>query len=236
MQLPERLPAILEWVESHGNTIDLFKWIAVGMLAWSLGLFRFLRAKLKRPRLEIVSFASRCIWQELGDIDGNQANARVAFLIEAGINNPTSDPLVVRDFALKVRRLRRWRVQNPSLHPTTLPARVRHSAGGVTKLLRNWFSTFDEGSHSLTVDSRVESRDFQSGFLLFVSASYGYMRPLVQGQSVPVMLCARLTTGETLKAKARISLLEDHSVLEAMVPGVLNHIEDPRTWNIRSET
>src|SRR3546814_1615546 len=82
------------------------------------------RAKLKRPKLEIESFTSRCIWQELGVVDGNDYNARVVFLVEAGINNPTTDPIVVRDFTLKVKRIKGWPVRNHPLNAVTLPSRV----------------------------------------------------------------------------------------------------------------
>ncbi|BBU70858.1 hypothetical protein ICHIJ1_07770 [Fluviibacter phosphoraccumulans] len=91
-------------IESHATTIDVLKWVIVGLLAWVLGVFRFIRTNLKRPKLEIESFTSRCIWQELGIVDGNDHNARVVFLIEAGINNPTTDPIeagrVVPEFNL----------------------------------------------------------------------------------------------------------------------------------------
>lgn len=71
---------LVGWIEDHSTTVDLLKWAFVGLLAWVLGIFRFLRARLKRPKLEIESFTSRCIWQELGVVDGNDHNARVVFL------------------------------------------------------------------------------------------------------------------------------------------------------------
>ncbi|MBQ0131927.1 MAG: hypothetical protein KBT18_07085, partial [Comamonas sp.] len=219
---------LVGWIEDHTATVDLLKWIIVGLLAWLLGVFRFLRAKLKRPKLEIESFTSRCIWDELGVLDGKDHNARVVFLIEAGINNPTTDPIVVRDFTLKVKRLKGWPVKNY----LTLPSRVRHNVGDIKKFLKNWFSNFSEGPDSLTLDGRIEARDFQSGFLLFVSASWGYMRPSVKDGAIPVELRARLTTGELLIARSSIVLMEDHAKFELMVPGVLNHVQSSSTWNL----
>src|SRR3546814_11691279 len=102
MTLPSSLIDLAGWIEAHATTVGLLKWVIVGLLAWALGVFRFLRAKLKRPKLEIESFTSRCIWQELGVVDGNDHNARVVFLVEGGINNPTTDPIFVRDFTLKL--------------------------------------------------------------------------------------------------------------------------------------
>lgn len=232
MTVPLVLDNLVRWIEAHATTVDLLKWVIVGLLAWALGVFRFIRASLKRPKLEVESFTSRCIWQELGAVDGNDHNARVVFLIEAGITNPTTDPVVVRDFTLKVKRLRGWPVRNYPLNPVTLPSRVRHSIGSVTKLLKNWFSNFSEGPESLTLGARIESRDCQSGFLLFVSASWGYMRPFARDGAIPVKLYARLTTGERLIARSNIVLMEDHAAFEEMVPGVLEHVENRNTWNI----
>lgn len=232
MTLPSILANLVEWIEAHGTTVDLLKWVIAGIVAWALGVFRFLRAKLRRPKLEIEALTSRCIWQELGVVDGNDHNARVIFLIEAGINNPTSDPMVVRDFTLQVRRLKRWLVRNHVLNAVTLPSRVRHNIGDITRLLKNWFSNFPEGPDTLTLGTRIEPRDCKSGFLLFVSVSWGYMRPQIKNGAVPVKLYARLTTGETLVAESNIVLMDDHAAFEAMVPGVLAHVKDRSTWNI----
>lgn len=235
MTVSEVLTVSIAWVEGHAITVDLLKWLAVGVLAWALGVFRFLRTKLKRPKLDIESFTSRCAWQELGRIDNNDHNVRVVFLIEASLVNPTSEDVVVRSFCLKVKRLKRWGVRNYCLNPVTLPSRVRHSVGDIVRYLCNWFSNFPEGPESLTLDSRVESKGWQSGFLLFVSASWGYMRPYVVDGKIPVTLYAYLTTGECLRVNSKISILQDVSVLESMVPGVFEHVKDSRTWNVIRE-
>ncbi|WP_204427169.1 hypothetical protein [Alloalcanivorax marinus] len=226
---------IIAWIESHGVTVDLLKWVIVGILAWLLGAFRFLKTKLKRPTLEIESLTSRCAWEELGDIDGNPANVRVTFLIQAGVNNPTAELVVIRDFSLHIRRLKKWPIWHQALNPTSLPCRVRHTVGDITRYLKNWFSNFSEGPGSLTLDGRIESMDFQSGFLVFVSASWGNMRPRLIEKGVPIKLKARLTTGETLYVKSIIPVLEDHSVMEGLVPGIFGHVENSSTWNIIRE-
>ncbi len=164
---------IIIWIEAHGTTVDFIKWFLLGLLAWFLGAFRFLRTKLKRPSIEVESLTSRCAWVDLGEIDGNSANAQVIMLIAAGINNPTTSPIVVRNFTLQIKRLKKWPLWHSKLNPTTLPCRVRHNVGEVTRYLKNWFSNFTEGPDSLTLDSKIESRDFQSGFLMFVSATWG---------------------------------------------------------------
>jgi hypothetical protein len=204
----------------------------VGVLAWGLGLFRFLKAMLKRPKIEIEEFTSRCFWEEMGEIDGNNHNARVTFLIEAGINNPTTDPVVVRDFTLQIKRLKKWPVWHDELNAVTLPARVRQALPNITRYLKNWFSNFEEGSDHLTVGATIGPREFQSGFLLFVSFSWGYLRPLVRKGGVPVKLKARLTTGEVLEVKSSIYIVEDILTFESMVPGIFEHVSNRETWNV----
>ena len=225
----------IEWIESHPVTIDLFKWFLVGIMAWLLGFFRFIKTRLKRPKLEIELLTSRCSWEELGVIDGNDHNARVVFLIEAGVNNPTTDPIVIRDFTLQIKRLKKWPIWHSPLNAVTMPSRVRHSLSNITRYLKNWFSNFEEGDDTLTLGAKIEARDHQSGFLLFVSVSWGYMRPLVVNKRVPVKLKARLTTGEVLQANASILVLENKMVLESMVPGIFEHVQNGATWNIIRE-
>lgn len=223
---------LIIWIEAHNTTVDLIKWLLVGLLAWFLGVFRFLRTKLKRPSIEVQSLTSRCAWVDLGEIDGKPANAQVIMLIDVGINNPTASPINVRNFTLQIKRLKKWSSWNSELHPTTLPCRVRQNVGDVTKYLKNWFSNFNEGHDSLSLGSKIEGRDFQSGFLMFVSLTSGNMLPKKVDGNIPIKLKARLTTGETLFAKANIHVLGNNSVLQELVPGVFEYVENPSTWNI----
>ena len=62
MEISLALSNLVEWIEAHATTIDVLKWIMVGLLAWVLGVFRFIKTKLKRPKLEVEAFTSRCIW------------------------------------------------------------------------------------------------------------------------------------------------------------------------------
>ncbi|KLB04447.1 hypothetical protein SM41311_03965 [Xanthomonas hortorum pv. gardneri] len=88
---------------------------------------------------------------------------------------------------------------------------------------------------SLTLGGRIESRDFQSAFLLFVSVSYGFLRPVAADGKVPIKLRARLTTGELLSVKSEIVIVEDHSYFESLLPGVIAHAQDKKLWNVIRE-
>ncbi|HEL3635573.1 TPA: hypothetical protein UM220_001442 [Stenotrophomonas maltophilia] len=225
----------VDWIEQHDKTVDLLKWIAAALLAWLLGLVRFVRTKLKRPTVEIEMFTSRCVVDDLGEMEGRASNIRAIFLLEPGLNNPTTDPIVVREFTIAMKALRRWPIWQRQMHPTTLPSRPQHSAGQMTKLLKCWFSNFNDGSSDLTLSGRIESRDFQSGFLLFTSVTFGNLQPRISNERIPIKVRARLTTGETLTAKAMIRVVDDPFILERMVPGILEHTKTSSTWNIIRE-
>jgi hypothetical protein len=226
------VPEVITWIESHPVTVGIIQWIIVGLIAWVLGFFNYIRTILKRPKVEVEKFTSRCFWEEMGVIDGNDHNARVTFLIEAGVNNPTKDPIYVRDFTVQIKRLKKWPLWHDALNAVTLPSRVRHLLPNITRYLKNWFSNFEEGGDYLTLDAKIEPREFQSGFLLFVSFSWGYMRPLVKDGAVPIKLKARLTTGEILEVKSSIHIVKDRETFESMVPGIFTHVCNSETWNI----
>jgi len=232
MQELPSLNDVVTWIEAHDTTVDALKWLLIILFAWFVGVFRFVRTKLKRPSLEIEELTSRCTWEYFDEHEGNKDSVRAILLIEAGINNPTTDPIVIRDFTISIKRQKRWPIWHYELNAVTLPNRPRLVVGGLTKLLKNWFSNFADGPETLTLHGRIESRDFQSGYLLFVSFSWGYMIPRVVDKAIPVKLRARLTTGETLVARARIRIMDDHSAFEAMIPGIYDHVQHASTWNI----
>ena len=70
---------------------------------------------------------------------------------------------------------------------------------------------------------------------MFISVSWGFMRPLVKNGEISVKLQARLTTGEKLIVKSSIVVVDDHHYFESMVPGVVTHVQDRSTWNVIRE-
>jgi hypothetical protein len=223
---------VVEWIELHPKTVDIFQWVVLAFVAWVIGAWRYLRTKFRSPSIEIESFTSRCGLQELGEIDGINGHTKALFLLEVGINNPTPESIHVREFNLSIKTRKKWQGWIKELNPATLPRRVRKSIGETSKLLRNWFSHFEEGNESLTIRGEVGSREYCSGFLLFVSVTWGTMRPLVVDGAIPVKIKAKLTTGEVLSVKSRITVVEDLEIIEEMVPGVFEYSQHRSTWNI----
>jgi hypothetical protein len=99
-------------------------------------------------------------------------------------------------------------------------------------MLRNWFNQFPDGVASLTVESDVAARSMSSGYLLFVSFTYGWANFLCLNQNVDVRIRVHLATGETLKARAKIRTPTDPTFLEGLVPGITEQIRHPSSWNL----
>jgi hypothetical protein len=165
--------AVVQWIEGHATTVDLIKWALVLVVAWLLGGFRFVRQRMRPPKALLATHACRCLVEKFDEFEGHKGVVRTSYLLEVGLLNPTTEPVVIRDFSLAVRRHRKWRSRKPELRAITLPNRPRQAMGGGMKLMRTWFSNFPDEYRDLTLDGTVEPRQLRSGFLLFVDFSYG---------------------------------------------------------------
>lgn len=229
----ETLSNVIGWIESHGTTVGLFQWAIVILAAWLLGAFRFLRAILKRPSVEIEPLSSRCVLRNIGKVDEAEDNVQAILLLEVGINNPTADVISVREFTLSVEPIARLRSKHLlKLHPTTIPCRVSQTVGGYTKLLKNWFSNYSDGRSELTISGKIEPREYVSGFLLFIYVGWGSFAPYVKNEKVSVTISARLTTGEKISARSNVIVYRNPLDMEGMVPGILDHAMQRSTWTI----
>jgi hypothetical protein len=224
------LESIIEWIESHEKTVDLLKWVALMLLAWITGAFRFLRNKLRRPSATIEELTSRCLIEEFSEFQGNKNAVRATFLVEVGVLNPTSEKVIVRHFALAVPRHRFWRRWKPELVALSLPNRPRHQMGSGMKFLKNWFSNFPDEFRDLTLSGTVEAKEHHSGYLLFVCYSWGSWAPRIEGDFVRVKARVHLTTGETYSVSGKVRVTRDKEKFEEWVPGINEHINHESAW------
>lgn len=219
---PLNVKVAIDWVEAHQGSVDLLKWVLVIGAAWALGLFKYLRRKLKSPRIEIEELTSRCYCESFEELHDCKNVVRTMFLLQISITNPTTDPVVVKDFWLRYRTKRRFERWTEFLLPTTLPSRPRQKAGNTTKLLKVWFSRYQDDPTTDYLDGRVDARDYQTGYVLFVSSTWGSHNPSIHGEKLSIEVRAKLTTGETLKDRATVSQIMDRTYLESFVPGILS--------------
>jgi hypothetical protein len=227
--LPD-ISAITGWIETHGKTVDIMKWLVLLLVAWGTGVFRFIHSKLRTPSATIDESTSRCLVEEFAEFQGHQKAVRATFLVEVGFLNPTSERLVVRHFSLAVQRRKVWRAWKPELVALSLPSRPRHQTGSGEKVLTNWFSKFQDDFHDLTLSGGVEPKELPSGFLLFVCFSVGNWAPRISDDHIKVKARVHLTTGETYSVSGRVKVVRDAAKFEQWVPGIVAHINHDSAW------
>lgn len=225
------LSGLAEWIESHQTTVDFLKWLVLLVVAWAAGIFRCLRNLTRNPRVAVSEVISRCLILE-APYEGHQDATKAVFLLNIEVENRSSERIVVSSFELRYRRqvpLFRW---SQKFSAISLPNRVHHKMGGGTKIMRNWFAHFPDGIPTLTVEGKIDARDAESGYALFVTHTHGSWNPKVQNNLVRVRVYERLTTGRTVSASAMVVVAQNPEFFEQMVPGILDQVEHPSAWNV----
>lgn len=225
------LSSLTQWIETHQATVDLLKWLALLVIAWAAGLFRYLRDFTRTPRISVSEVISRCLIVEKPYEDHVDAT-RAIYLLNIEVANRSSERIVVSSFEIRHKWLRALPKWSPRSSAVSLPNRVHHKMGGGIKLMRNWFAYFPDNLENLTVDGKIDARDAASGFALFVSHTYGSWNPKLKNEHVHVCVYAKLTTGKTVKTSAKIPVTRNEKFFEEMIPGIMAHVDDPSSWNV----
>jgi len=220
---------VIDWIEAHPNTIDLIKWTALGILAWLTGIFTYIRNLTRSPKVSISSVTSRCYIESIKHNNYTYDLSCAAFLLEIEVINPSNQLIVIRDFAIQFRLQHPFFCWSKKLTAISLPNQVRHQTGASVKLLKNWFSKFSD-DFDLTADSKIESKDTKSAFILFVSSTHKKYAPQIKNNEVYVRVIARLTTGQKIKAFKKVHVTYDADFFEKMTPGILAQIRHPTAW------
>lgn len=225
------LAPLIDWIESHEKTVDLLKWIAILLVAWAVGLFKFLRQKFRQPFATIEEVSTRCLVEDFEEFRGHKNALRASFLIEIGLVNPTPEVVVVRHFSLSVRRRKFWKPWGSELMALSLPNRPRHQMGSGSKLLKNWFSNFPDEYSNLTLTGTVQPKQVHSGYLLFVCFAHGNHVPKIEGDYVRVKASIYLTTGEKRTVRGKALVVRDQGKFNSWVPGILDQVQHDSAWN-----
>jgi len=225
--------SLLDWIEDHPVLVDLGKALVLVTFAWFAGLGRFLRRVRRKCRVWVVEPVSRCYLEELADTEEVKNAVRASFLLSVGITNPTTEKIVVQDITLRYESKRVWGPRSSELDPVPLPSRPRITFASSTKFSRTWFINYsDDTPESLTAHGRIDSKEAEDAFVLFVSATHGSWNPKVEHGHVRIWVSATLTTGERFVASTRISVTGDMESFEKRVPGVREHVASGETWNV----
>jgi hypothetical protein len=219
--------AVVNWIETHRETVEISKWAALVLVAWLTGLFRFIRSRTRKPQVRIIEPSSRCLIERFADKNA----VRATFLVEIEVLNRSAEEIVVRSLNLRARRpnpVRRW---VPKISAVSLPSRVYHPTGSGLKVMRNWFTRFQDEWPESTLEGIIAPRHLQSGYAMFVSFTYGDFNPLIVDGTVAVLIEVGLTTGRA-RARGKVTITENTAFFEEMVPGVLAQIARPNSWNL----
>ncbi len=226
---------IIKWIEAHGNTVDLFKWLVLIFLAWIGGLFGYLRNFVRKPKIRISQVTSRClaINPKVLGINNQRDGAIIsAFLLEIEVCNCSNKPISIRDFSIQYSQIKKLPYWSPKFFAISLPNRVVHKTGSGTKKLKNWFSNFpDEMNDTLTVNGKIDDMDSKSAFVFFSSNTYGYYNPKIVDEFIEIKAHVTLVNGVKLTSFAKIKINNDLMFFEDLVSGVSEHIKDHTAWS-----
>lgn len=226
---------MIDWIEQHQVTIDLLKWTALLVLAWTAGIFRFFSGLTRTPKIRVVSTASRCLIQHMEEFEGRKKVMRATFLLNVEVVNPSSEKVVVQRFMLSYWRSLPFFPRSKELHSITLPARPRQEMGSGTKVSKVFFSNFPDGFSDLTMSGELEPKQFQSGYVMWVSFTWGSWNPHIREEHVRIRISAQLTSGKTLRSVVRVPVTRDEAFFEKWVPGILAQIGHQCAWNAFAE-
>jgi hypothetical protein len=221
--------AMVQWIESHEHTVDLLKWIAVGSVAWLLGIFRAIREWARRPSIAVETTYSCCYPEKHVSLGQYTNVVLLAFIVDIRVINPTGVPLNVRKFELQVRRsnwLNRWAKPVPAIGFPSMP---RTSMPGENmKVVPIWFTAFAGFDKSLSLRT-VDPHDCSVGLAFFVAA-LGKNDVQKEMKQFPVRICVTFSSGEKRTMSALVDVKTDLSHLEERVPESLRYIRHESVW------
>ncbi len=220
------------WIESHPITMDLMKWGGLLLVAWLSGFFRFIRNYAKRPSISLIPETSRCFVEEIDEFEGRKNVIRAAFLVNVIVRNPTKERIVVESFSLSYVNDKLFSFRSVEHHPVTMPNRPRQEMGSGTKVSKVFFSNFNDGFDSLTMLGDIQEKQFQDGYLFFVSFTCGSWNPKNIKGHFRVKISCQLTTGEVISDSAKIQITQNAEMIEKWVPGIIDQIRHEGTWNV----
>lgn len=222
---------IFQWIESHSVTVDALKWSALLLVAWLSGFFRFIKNLIRKPKIKIISEASRCSLEHFEEFNGDKNVVRAAYVLDVTVTNPTNEKVVIESFFMTYPRRKFWRKKSRPLHPTPMPSRPRQDIGGKTKLSKVFFSNFEDGFDSLTMSGELEPKGFQNGYLMFVTFTHGSWNPDEQNDHVSISVSAELTSGDRVSDTKQIRVNKDLKFFESFVPGFIERVSHGSAWN-----
>lgn len=227
------MASIIDWLEAHAVTVDLAKWVAVIVVAWFGGVFKFLRQFNQRPKLEVHGPAGFCYLEERKDDGTGRTSTLAVFVLNPAIENPSDRSFEIARFLFGFdchHIFRRFRQQ---LFHVSFPNRPQKKFGAGTKILPVFFTNFpDDLNDTMTVSGRIEARSMAAAYVMFISNTWGSWTPRVSNDTVAVLLRAETVGEGALTRKVKLRVHRDPSVIRDFCPDLYDHITSSEMWNL----
>jgi hypothetical protein len=218
-------PEALAWIEAHPVTVGLIEAAVLVGAAWFTGVFAYFRRFVRRPKLRVARTASFVYLHEYPATAEEPAFTTAAFVINASVINRSIEKVVVDHFWLAYECSDRKRSFKQKLLKIGFPDRPRKRSGSSYKFMGVWFSKFPASELELeSAEGILEPADIDSGYLLFVSKTYGTWSPTAVEGTVKIELSVELSSGDILKTRVTIRALRDSAFLDEFVPNLTEHV------------
>lgn len=222
----------IEWIETHQATVGLVESALMLLLAWFSGAFAALGRFRRKARVEIVAPASFVFLDDVAEKGGVGKDVLAAFVLNVSVINATNEKVVVEQFLLSYRTANFFRSFKQRLVRIPFMEQPRKRVGGGHKYHSVWFTNFPASEVKMEpVSGTIDPKEYNAGYLLFVSCTTGGWNPVVFQDKVKLKLSARLTTGERITACREIRVVRDKTFLDEFSPKLSAHVADKTAWN-----
>lgn len=216
---------MFDWIEAHPVTIGIIQASIILLLAWITGVASYFRRYIRKPVLRIAPTASFAFLHESYDEEASKDVTIAAFIINASVINRSIEKVVVDYFWLSYPCDDRRRSEKQKLLRVAFPDLPRKRVGSGMKYMGVWFSDFPASTVNIeSAQGKLEPSDIESGYLLFVSKTWGTWSPQVLNAKTAVNLNVELSNGKCLSDSTSIFVVRDEELANEFVPNFVEHV------------
>lgn len=220
---------LIPWIEDHPVTISLLTTVGVLAAAWGSGLFRLLRQRVRRPKVLVVPEGSFVAFRTTERDDLPKTGTLAVFLLNVTLINPSDAKAILRGFQFSY-RCPSWKTSmRQRLRYVPMPSLPKYETA-VGRLIHHvWFQSLP--GQATRIDGRLEPKEMENGWIMFVSATWGSYDPRVVNDRVKVKLEATFTDGRRVadREEVRVAPLAD---LQELLPDIRGLLDEDRWWNL----
>lgn len=221
----------MSWLESHPVTVDLIKWILLILGAWAVGVFKILRRFTLRPSVALYDSPGFCFLEDYKTEEGADGRLSV-FIVNPSIRNPSFNSYEIERITLGYKCRFIFRSFRQNLLPISFPQRPKQQHGTSIKALPVFFTRFgDQFDDGLTTDTIIDERRVSSGYIMFISRTWGSWMAENQKEEIKIKLSVKTVGAGKLKFRGNLRTTSDISELKEFCPGLYELVSDKKYGN-----